>query len=502
MSGHKQSKRPAPVAEIPQPSGSPQTPEERFPELQQSVVDWTQDQTRAVVHLMLTQQPFFAVNMRQLKPAYIKHDMLRALLEEGIKFHEQRGHLPSEREMTSVIHGRFVGEPETIAAAEQETARVYRYHVRQAPDSEFLQTQITEFCKDEAHKEFFRRGFEIIVNRQDERRYERVRAMFEEASAVGEEQKGGMWYFEEVGERYKQWQEDLAKGTNRFPTGFTSIDATLEGGMKRKEIGLILGLAKRGKSFMLLHLAHEALRKNYKVLFISLENSLDVTARRLDSKWTGLSADRLLENWEIEVKAKLQEAANFHPRGLYLLERPAGDATIAELRAEQQKLYTTQGWVPDMVCLDYVDELRLLPDMKRYESEEESLKQFRGWMQKIGACGWTVTQGNRDGASVDVLDEGQQAGGFGKFRKVDWMASANMKDVERDAGLMTLFVMGARNAPSRSKIFLETDFSRAHFAEIPKPVYEQRLREAVERQRLQQMKDAAAAKMLGGSHVK
>jgi DNA repair protein RadA/Sms len=69
--------------------------------------------------------------------------------------------------------------------------------------------------------------------------------------------------------------------TDRFPTGTAEIDEVLGGGLVAGSVNLLAGQPGIGKSTLLLQMAH-SLAKNYKVLYISGEESVNQVALRAE----------------------------------------------------------------------------------------------------------------------------------------------------------------------------------------------------------------------------
>lgn len=427
---------------------------------------WTYDTMMAILHRMCTDRAFLLVNHEQLNVNYIADEPCRAILQIVYDYSRRHGQsLPQRTAVEQVINEKYYLENnercmDLLHAVEQ----IYSYSNIDRPD---LQETITAFCKMQAYKDFFIRGVEVVkdASRSTEEILAEIDEMYRVAQMVGECRQVGMWFFEEIDQRHEKEVARKSSSKDIFPTGFPLLNAKMDGGLRRQELGMFLALAKRGKSFMLAHMARKAVEAHHNVLFITLENSMAVTGRRFDAGFVGETAKTLHSDsfWATKAMVKLSDLARDFPKHLHIAEFPAGSASVANMEAYQVSLTSREAWTPDMIIIDYLDEIKLFPDMPRWESEELSATLIKGWLQRIDAAGYTATQSNRSGTQVNTLKEGQQAGGFGKIRKVDWAASLNIEEEDANVNGMRLYVMASRNSECNYTCYIETDFSRGTF---------------------------------------
>ena len=154
------------------------------------------------------------------------------------------------------------------------------------------------------------------------------------------------------------------------------------------------------------------------------------------------------------------------------MEFEAGKVTINDIRAYCAQLYNYTGFKPDVIVLDYIDEVRCSnPRAETYEGQKLTTTEFRGWMMTDNMCGYTATQTNRTGSQVKIARETEVGDSFGKVRVVDAMWSLNQNDDEKFKGVARLFVVKHRNGRSKYLIHVKIDQSTFQMVEITEAEY-------------------------------
>lgn len=147
-------------------------------------------------------------------------------------------------------------------------------------------------------------------------------------------------------------RKDIAVGKIEpgITTGYKELDDALGGGAKRKEMLVILGPAKAGKSFGLMNLAVNAQLAGKNVLYVSLENSVEVTMDRVDAYLSGFKTNDLLKHIidvESAVRTKLAKAGK-----MKVHEYGTGTFSPKDLRRLVEH-YKAKGLIFDEVVVDY-----------------------------------------------------------------------------------------------------------------------------------------------------
>ncbi len=449
--------------------------EELIPELKPSVIDWTDDIRTSIIMLMLTDRSFFVENSRQLKPEYFPDEVSQSLLVFANKYFSNYRQLPSRQVVYDEMRRRWKKSGDW-PEVQYQLNRIYEYLESLALEKDFLRDRVAEFCKEAAMKDALLRCFEILQQpEKGTQRFSDIENVFRDALSVGADVEAGDFYFETYKERYEMMCDEKNRLVEKFGIGIGGIDSALEGGLNRKEVALIIGMSGTGKSYMLMWIATQLVMKKHKVLFVTLENSKHITEKRFDACFTNTKSDDLIKKYDTKVIPQLDEYAKIWARDLHIAEFPMGKTSIEDIEAYQNQIWSRHGWKPDVVILDYLDELKMPSNKELFDAQAEVLGKFKGWMQNTptspGMVGITATQGNRTGTTTHVLTEANLASCFNKIFKVDACWSLNVDDQERNIGLMRFFVVKHRNAKSRYMVYLKADLSNGRFEEIDKEHY-------------------------------
>tara|TARA_R110000851_G_scaffold59347_9_gene137406 strand:- start:13055 stop:14371 length:1317 start_codon:yes stop_codon:yes gene_type:complete len=259
-------------------------------------------------------------------------------------------------------------------------------------------------------------------------------------------------------------RKDIAVGkiVPAVTTGFAELDHALGGGAKRKELLVILGPAKAGKSFGLMNLAVNAQLSGKNVLYVSLENSVEVTMDRVDAFLSKVETNDILKHIidvEAKVRAKLASAGV-----MKVHEYGTGTFAPKDLR-RLVETYKAKGIIFDEVVIDYWDIMapdRMYKDDAIRESASIGMG-LRALAKDENLAMVTAIQSNRDGMKASLAKAEHAAEDFNKVRLADAMFSINATDEEKENGEARLFMAAIRNMAGGYILNIEQDLATATF---------------------------------------
>ena len=283
----------------------------------------------------------------------------------------------------------------------------------------------------------------------------------------------GMWFSDE--EAMTSFMD--INDEDRFPIGIEEFDR-LGVQPARKAMFLLVAPPKRGKSWFLVHVGKTGLQYRKNVLHISLENSAKLTAQRYLQSMFALkqneSADvkvaRMrrgadsgrIENIEVESLVKsaggqpLRSATIEHRQAIIKKMRafkkrarlrieyfPSGTLTMAMLNALLDKLERVDGFVPDLLILDYPDLMAL--DRNNLRISLGSLfVSLRGVAGQRNLALVTATQGGKEAAMANTVNATHVSEDYSKIFTADTIVTYSQTPKEKKSGLARLFVAAAR----------------------------------------------------------
>ena len=245
-------------------------------------------------------------------------------------------------------------------------------------------------------------------------------------------------------------------------TGVAEFDALLyHNGWGRKELNVMMGPPKSGKSMSIADFGKAASMAGYNVIMFSCEVSAKIIADRVDASVSDTLV-KLVGTNPIAVQTAVEAVAK--SSGAYMIEEyPTGSLKPSEIR-RVLNCFRAKGIIFDLIVVDYLDIM-----CSEYRSEEirEGLRTIGVDLRAIGfennAAILTATQTNRDGAKAAVAKMTDVAEDMNKVRTADVLISINTTAAERLAGETRLFFAACRNVEDGFVLRIKGDRSKMQF---------------------------------------
>ena len=418
---------------------------------------------RGIIHLAKADMTFFNEIAPLVQSDYFDYPIHQTLFD-GIKdFFSKYHKLPTDDFLAEFCKDRK-RQGESIDEYEDELALISRLDTSCVSNPEFIIEQVEKFAKRESMKQAITSSVDLMK----EGRFDEIEKIVKDALLVSRNQDFGQDYFKDVDAR---WERLLSVDEGDYiKTCLPTLDRGLTGGgIGRKELAMVVAPPGVGKSLYLANQAVKCLIENLKVVYISLEMSEDRVAQRLDSISTLIPQGNLKVAKE---RAKLKQRHKvlrdrFSKSDLRIKEFPTGMASINTVRAYLNQLKSYEGFVPDVVVIDYMELLRPVREgMSEYEAQQRVAEELRGLAVEQNLLVWTATQTNRAGRGARVITDEHLGDSYGKFRVVDLAISLNQDEEEFDEGMMRAYVMKARNGKARFIIPMQISYQTLVMQEI------------------------------------
>lgn len=250
----------------------------------------------------------------------------------------------------------------------------------------------------------------------------------------------------------------------KLPCGIQLIDDWTNGGMRTKELGIILAPTGHGKSAVLMNMAYKiTAMQELPVWFITNELSLDEQTERFLSRMT----QSPLSHVQIDP-ADAYKGMGRHWRVAENIRITSVNRTVTtkEMEAMMIRWANISGWKPKVIIVDFME--RMAPNDRGYARDKE-------W-QWIGAIAtdlvrfakrhniliWTAAQTNRAGLSKNVeLELGMTQGSIRQLQEATTVIAMHQIDMnysddegEKKIGL-ELAPLKLRSGKKRSKKILD-----------------------------------------------
>jgi len=329
--------------------------------------------------------------------------------------------------------------------------------------SEYYLDLIETFSKREAMKGAIKQSLVLIK----EDRVEETEELVRQALLVSRTVDTGQAYFNNLTER---WDRTFNAEVNSYKskTVLPSVDKSLEGGIGKKELAMVVAPPGVGKSVYLVNQGVTALMEGKQVLYISMEMSEDKIAQRFDSVSTLIPQMQLKEaQGQLKVKDRLGIfQSKFEGARLIIKEFPTGTANVNTLRSLLVQLKNYEDFIPDLILVDYLELLNPVREIQsEHQAQQRIAEELRGLAMENDTTIWTATQTNRQGRSVKIITDTELADSYGKIRTCDLAISLNQTSEEHEEGRMRGYVMKSRNGPTSFTIPMIIDYHTLRMSE-------------------------------------
>lgn len=213
-----------------------------------------------------------------------------------------------------------------------------------------------------------------------------------------------------------------------IPTGIDKIDETLEGGLGKGELGVIVGSSSFGKTSLTTAMAsHAATYKcpqnnnsGYKVLQIVFEDRIKQIQRKHFGRITGVEARNLSKPEYIDyVRDKLAsyEDRDVLQHNLRIVRLPSGEKTADDIKRLILRERNT-GFSPDLVIVDYFECLKCKGDISddKWEKEGKTMRKFEAMAGELNIAMWIPVQGTKDSLNAEIVTMDKAGGSFKKIQ--------------------------------------------------------------------------------------
>lgn len=367
-------------------------------------------------------------------------------------FYEREGHVPSYPVMG--IELRELSHSEK----EMETYLAILDKVRETP------TDGVDRIKELAEK-FFRQQNIIktaneilrIAGNGDVDKYETCVNLLNEAMTKGIHNDFGETVFDHI-------EETLSDDYRvPIPTGIGKIDETLEGGLGKGELGVIIGPSSFGKTSLTTAMASHAAINDHKVLQIVFEDRIKQIQRKHLGRITNVEAKDLSKPDVVElVKATIDSfpQKDVLEKNLRIVRFPSGEKSASQIERFIRKLINS-GFKPDMTIIDYFECLDHGSDRSSsndYEREGRTMRKLESMAAEFDMALWVPTQGTKESLNLELVTMDKAGGSVRKIQVAHIIMSIARTTDDIANNKATVAILKNRAGQS-GKVFNNVDFN-------------------------------------------
>ncbi len=366
-----------------------------------------------------------------LDPSYFDNEYLRLISAELRNYYDEYQTIPLITTIEQIVNQNINKDitREFVLETLQEIKNADQ------KDGPYIQDTARKFCKQQELKKANKK-IDKILETGDFERYDECLEIIQTAISVGNIKDDGIDVFNKV--------DDVLADDFRspIPTGINGVD-NLGGGLSKGELGVIIAAFGVGKSTGLTKIANTAYNNNQNVVQIFFEDNPKVIQRKHFTCWTGIELNKLSDQKE-EVRKMVDKIQSSHNNHLILKKFPSAGTSMLHIEQYLRKLIS-EGIIPDLVVLDYIDcvvPTRVFKD--EYAGEGDVMRQFETLIDELNVAGWTATQGNRSSIGAAIV-EGNMIGGSIKKGQIGHFVMSFAKTLQqKEDGRATLAILKSR----------------------------------------------------------
>ena len=280
---------------------------------------------------------------------------------------------------------------------------------------DYASHEIEGFCKNKAIEFAVYSAPKFIETGE----YGEIENRIKEAITVGLHKNVGLDYFSDPEERLKR-----AELNNKpISTGWIELDESLNGGLLRQELTIFAASSGVGKSLVMSNLARNFVRQRFNGIYITMELSEDVVAKRFDSMFSGIGQVEIFKNMS-KVAAEVQRAGEMNGK-MFIKRLPESTTTMNIVRSYLKEFQMIHSINPDFIILDYMDIMASNNPTISLENlsvrDKQIAEEIRAAGHDYDAAMVTASQLNRSAHDTDLGNQGhgQIAGGLTKINTAD-----------------------------------------------------------------------------------
>lgn len=275
-------------------------------------------------------------------------------------------------------------------------------------------------------------------------------------------------YFDKAMERIENRKLQLLgqKEVEGISTGIVELDNCLRSkGWGKKELSLVMGGPKTGKTMGLANFALNAALAGKNVLYISLEVSKDIISERCDANLADIRINDLNADLEriqstADVLARVMKKAGV----LDIQEFPTGQMRPSDIRRLVEKRQADLNINYDLLVVDYADIMRSEANFSEKRDGLTSIyEDLRAIGQSYNLAVLTATQTNREGVKAKVADMTHVAEDLGKIRTADIVISINCSEEEKILNEARLYFAASRTGEMDITLKIKRDIAKGRF---------------------------------------
>jgi KaiC/GvpD/RAD55 family RecA-like ATPase len=261
------------------------------------------------------------------------------------------------------------------------------------------------------------------------------------------------------------FEEDFRE-TIAYP--WPEINKITNGGIGRGELGVFVASTGGGKSHILVDCATAAYQAGLNVIYYTFELSESVVLKRIYSNLMSTHID-LLKPAKKRIYKEIIKVKDKHDNFLHVKKWPDKVKSPNDIRNSLYKVETLFGKRPDLILVDYADNLKADKADREYRYEINNVYvELRNIANEFNAGLLTASQANRTADNLPILTPKHIAEAYAKFFPVDFAMTIGRTAEDKSNGLGNLNIVKNRNGFDHETYLSKISGTQSQFRIIKK----------------------------------
>ena len=377
-----------------------------------------------------------------LKPDYFDDFHHKILFEHITKYIIKYNVTPNYETLKSLINYKEQGIQKEHLEELISIISQYKHN-----DKKYVEDISLNFCK----KQSLKNGLMKAAKAWEREDYDNIAVIIGDSLKMGEPKTSGHNYLMDVEKR-------LIIQERKPVTTMEGLDSIIGGGLSGGELGIVLAPTGGGKSMALVKFGANALLDGKKVVYYSLEMKEEKIGHRFDAALNQIPLKHVTEyvdkirETSLRIKNKGGE--------LFIKEFPTGTASVNTIKAHLQSLERDQGFVPDLILVDYAD---IMKSTSEYSERRYNLtniyETLRAMAMEMDVPIWTASQANREAINSPRFDLRVISESIGKAQTADVIIGIGRTEEDKLVNKAKMMILKNRNGSDGFTIELYFDTS-------------------------------------------
>lgn len=357
---------------------------------------------KTILSAYLISEPFNRTVTAHLKPEYFESEISKAIIKIALDYTTDNANPPTKIVLSTILEQTIGLNEKVFQSCLTILDDVYSepsvLDIKNTSE-EWLLNNTEQWCKERSVFNAIIKSLEILDGKVKEGKTvldkSAIPDLMQKSLAISFDSSIGHNY----GKEYKERYEFLHSPISKIPFSIPILNLITGGGIERKSLSAIMFEPHGGKSLCLASFAVDWARIGYNVLVITMEMAEMKIGQRVDANILNVDIGDLPKVSE-KVYDRVFTEFNENPNNgeIIIREYPTNSASANHFRFLLQELKMKQGFVPDIVVVDYmgiVASAKYKTSENMYQVQKSVGEELRALAQEQNVAMFTAIQTNK-----------------------------------------------------------------------------------------------------------